>query len=115
MIKSKTTLVIWSMGIFFYRLVHKSYSHDGNMEISYSPLAHARAVNDRVPRWGFSEKNGLLRSNSRYSKTKRDIVMGPTAKMVTKHKALLAKIWVNLGKCEFVTLFLILSIETFKQ
>ena len=41
--------------------------------------------------------------------------MGPTAKMVTKHKALLAKIWVNLGKCEFVTLFLILSIETFKQ
>ena len=46
----------------------------------------------------FQKKNGLLRSNSRYSKTERDIVIGPTAKMVSTHRAPLVQIWVTQVK-----------------
>ena len=60
---------------------------------------------DRVPQWGlvkiFREENRLPRSNGRYSKTKRDIVMGLTAKAVTTHRASnapLTKIWLPKQK-----------------
>ena len=43
----------------------------------------------------FQKKNGLPRQKGSYSETERDIVMGPTGKMVVTHRAtnaLLAKI-----------------------
>lgn len=41
-------------------------------------------------------KNGLSRSNGRNTETKRYIVMGPTAKLVTAHRAKNA-LFANIG------------------
>ena len=66
---------------------------------------HARAVNDRQTDTvglgkDFQKKNGLLRSNGCNSKTKGDIVMGPTEKMVTTRKfGHLNKKWNFWPKC----------------
>ena len=67
---------------------------------------HARAVNYRQgptvgPSKDFQGKNRLPRLNGRYSKSKRDIVMGPTAKVVSTHRATnapLTKIWLPKQK-----------------
>ena len=57
-----------------------------------SSAKRACAVNDRQsptagPGKDFQEKYGLLHSNSSKPKTKRNIVMDPTGKMVATHRA----------------------------
>ena len=62
--------------------------------------AHARADTDRqTPTVGLAKDLQKKRSNGRYLKTKRDIVMGPKAKMVALN-VLLAKIGLPEQKTE---------------
>ena len=57
---------------------------------------------ESFPQWDqvkiFRKQNGVQCSNGHYSKMKRDIVMGPKAKMVATHRATnapLTKIWLT--------------------
>ena len=60
-----------------------------NLQITQPTRASPFTI-DRVPEWGrvmLFRKNGLPHSNGFNPETKRDVVMGPTGKMVVTHRA----------------------------